>query len=146
MNQKIIPRPGRPFWRVLLLVAVWINASEIFRYFMFVMPMIRDSFQVVPNVAPVNVPVFISWMIWDTVLIFAVFGFVWIFLDRYGGGWQKGLLAGTLVWGGIFGLLWLGLLNMNLATFNIVAIALSLSWFEMAVAALIINWGRHQLA
>ena len=147
MNECIIRKPAwfsRSFWIVFLLLAVWINASEVFRYFVFILPMIRETLQVVPNVAPINIPIFISWMIWDTVLIVSVLGFVWMFLDRFGDGWQNGILAGTLVWAAIFGLLWLGLFNMNLATSSILAIALPLSWLELAVAALMVNWGRHQ--
>ncbi len=108
--------------------------------------MIRDALHFVPDVAPINFPVFVSWMLWDTILVFAVLGFVWVFLDRFGDGWLNGLLAGTLAWGAIFGLLWLGLLNMNLATLHILVIALPLSWLELAIAALIVNWGRRQFA
>ena len=149
MNQKTIGKPklfGRSFWIVFLIATAWINASEVFRYFVFVLPMIRDAIQGVPNVAPVNLPVFVSWMIWDTILVSAVLGFVWIYLDRFGDGWRNGVIAGTLAWGAIFGLLWLGLLNMNLATLNILAIALPLSWLELVVAALLVNWGRSRFA
>ena len=137
---------GSSFWLIFFVLLLWINASEIFRYFVFVLPMIRDAFQVIENVAPINLSVFVSWMIWDTVLVGAVLVFVWIYLDRFGEGWRNAVIAGTLIWTAIFGLLWLGLLNMNLATINIAAIALSLSWVEMAVSALIVNWGRNRFA
>ena len=38
------PLWGRAFWLTLLCNGVWINASEVFRYFAFVMPMMRDAF------------------------------------------------------------------------------------------------------
>jgi hypothetical protein len=51
------------------IVSVWINASEIFRYFTLVMPMTRETLATVPNVAPMNLPVFLVWGLWDTLLV-----------------------------------------------------------------------------
>lgn len=50
-------------------------------------------------------------------------------------------MTGTRVWGAIFGILWLGLFNMNLATGGILAVALPLSLLELWLAALIVCWG-----
>ena len=137
-----------PPWRVrhllgtLLIIALWINASEVFRYFLFVMPMMREALASVADVAPMSLPVFLIWGIWDTILLIAVTGFVWLYLERFGWTRSNALLAGSLVWGAIFGILWLGLYNMNLATPAILAIALPLSWLELVVAALILRLGR----
>ncbi len=137
-----------PPWRVrhllgtLLIIALWINASEVFRYFIFIMPMMREAFSSVADVAPMSLPVFLIWGIWDTILLIAVTGFVWLYLERFGWTRSNALLAGSLVWGAIFGILWLGLYNMNLATPAILAIALSLSWLELVIAALILRQGR----
>lgn len=136
--------PSKGFWITLAIVALWVNASEVFRYFVFVMPMIRDALPEVRNVAPITPLVFASWMVWDTILIAAVFGFVWLFVDRFGSGWKNAVIAGTLVWAAIFVILWLGMLNLNLANFSILAIALSLSWIELVVAALIVDWGSQR--
>jgi len=137
---------GKGFWITLLIVALWINASEVFRYFAFVMPMMRDAFSGIHDVAPITPLIFVSWMIWDTILIGAVFGFVWLFLDRFGNGQKNAMLAGTLVWVAVFVILWLGMINLNLANLRIVAVALSLSWLELIVAALIVEWGLRRFA
>jgi hypothetical protein len=50
-----------PLSLALLINFLWINTSEVFRYFAFVMPMMRDAFPNVPDVAPMNVPVFLIW-------------------------------------------------------------------------------------
>jgi len=123
--------------------AIWINLSEIFRYFVFVMPMMREAFSMVPGVAPMNVPVFLSWGLWDTILVCAATGLSWLFLDRFGDHWRVALGAATCIWATIFGILWLGLWNMNLATPAILAVALPLAWIEMAIAALIVLWTRR---
>ena len=46
MNEIETSKPqlfGRAFWLIFLLVTLWVNASEIFRYFVFVLPMMRDA-------------------------------------------------------------------------------------------------------
>ena len=136
------PLWGRAFWLTLLCNAVWINASEVFRYFAFVMPTMRDAFPQIENVAPMNLPVFAIWAVWDTVLVLAVTVFVWIYLDRFGERYRDAAFAGASAWLGIFGILWLGLYNMNLAPAAVLAVALPLSLVELVIAGLIVNWGR----
>jgi hypothetical protein len=53
---------------VTLLVNIWVNVSEVFRYFVFVMPATRKFFSNVPGVAPMNWDVFSIWDVWDTIL------------------------------------------------------------------------------
>lgn len=137
------PLMSRAFWLTLLINAIWINVSEIFRYFVFVMPMLRDSFPQLENVAPMDLIIFARWAVWDTILLFAVTGFIWVALERFGRDVRNALIAATAVWLAIFGILWLGLMNMNLATLEISAIALALSWVELAVAGLIVNYGMR---
>lgn len=137
------PLISRAFWLTLLINAIWINASEIFRYFVFVMPMLRDSFPQIENVAPMDLIIFARWAVWDTILLFAVTGFFWIALEGFGRSVRNALIAASAVWLAIFGILWLGMLNMNLATPEIAAIALALSWVELAVAGLIVRYGMR---
>jgi hypothetical protein len=61
--------PLRAFVLTCLIVSLWINASEIFRYFLFVMPMTRETLAMVPDVAPMSLPVFLIWGLWDTLLL-----------------------------------------------------------------------------
>lgn len=131
---------SRSFWQALLINALWINLSEVFRYFAFVMPMMREALPALENVAPMSWPVFAIWGLWDTILVFCVTGFVWIYLERFGCGLTNAVLGGSFVWLGIFGILWLGLYNMNLTTLSIVGVALLFSWIELVIAALIVNW------
>lgn len=135
---------NRGFWLALLSNFVFMNLSEVFRYFVFVMPMMREAFPQVANIAPMNLLVFASWGIWDTVLIAATTGIIWLFMDRFGNSVKNAILSGTLVWATVFVLLWLGLYNMNLATLAIVAIALPFAWLELVIAGFIILWARRR--
>ncbi|SDR10678.1 hypothetical protein [Pseudovibrio sp. Tun.PSC04-5.I4] len=118
---------------------VWINLSEVFRYFAFVMPMMRDSFSVVSDVAPMNISVFLIWGIWDTILVLSVCGIAWMALEKFGTTQKSIIATATGIWATIFVILWLGLFNMNLATLSILYVALPLAWLEMYVAVLLVN-------
>jgi hypothetical protein len=122
------------------LNTLWINLSEVARYFFFVMPMMREAFPAIPDVAPMNLMVFMIWGLWDMIVILAVTALAWLILDRMGGTVRAAIVAGTAAWLGIFVVLWLGLFNMNLATPAILLTALPLAWLEMVVAALIARW------
>lgn len=141
------PTPHRrAILTALIANTVWINASEVFRYFLFVMPMMRAAFPEVPDIAPMSVSVFLVWGVWDAVLIAVATGAAWLAFDRYGEGWRVALAAGAAVWLAVFVILWLGLYNMNLATPGILAVALPLALVEMVVAAFLVLWARRRAA
>ena len=137
--------PAQPAWRTPLTTALivnfcWINLSEVFRYFALVMPMMRDALPMIPDVAPMNLGVFMIWGVWDTILVAAATLIPWLALNVLGGTLRNALLAGTGVWLAVFVIFWLGTYNMNLTTPATVITALPLAWFEMAVAALVVWW------
>lgn len=143
MSSSIPTKPKFPtvsFIRALMINTLWINASEVFRYFAFVMPMMRKALPSVENVAPMNIGVFAIWGGWDTILVTLVTLFVWLFLERFGYNLWNAAIGGTLCWMSIFVILWLGLFNMNLATPTILAVALPLALLELLIAACIVNW------
>lgn len=129
-----------PFIMALVINFLWINASEVFRYFVFVMPMMRDAFPMLPDIAPMNLPVFLIWGVWDTILVVAATVVPWMAMKVFGASVVRTVLYGTGVWMAVFVILWLGLYNMNLATPGVIAVALPLAWFEMVVAALVVWW------
>lgn len=136
--------PTRAFLITLAINAVWVNASNIFRYFAFVMDGMRAALPEVENVAPMSISVFLIWGVWDTILLLFATGFAWLYLERFGFGVRNALVAGTLFWLGVFGLLWLAIYNMNLATLDVLAVALPFAWLEQIVAALIVDWGMRK--
>ncbi|MCI4643264.1 MAG: hypothetical protein MRY64_00595 [Hyphomonadaceae bacterium] len=144
MTGKASPFPTRAFLITLAINAVWINVSEVFRYFVFVMGSMRRALPELEGVAPMNFGVFLVWGVWDTILLIFVTGFVWLWLERFGYGVKQALVAATLFWAGVFGILWIGIYNMNLADLSVLATALPLAWLEMAVAGLIVTWGLQR--
>jgi len=129
-----------PFVMALLVNFIWINASEVFRYFAFVMPMMREAFPGLPDVAPMNLPVFLVWGVWDTIVVIAATVLPWMAQKVFGASPLRAIVYGTGVWLAVFVTLWLGLYNMNLAGLAVLAVALPLAWLEMVVASLVVWW------
>jgi len=130
--------PMKSLSSAFLINLLWINMSEVFRYFVFIMDMMREAFPQITDIAPMSPSIFLIWGIWDTILVFSITGFSWLFLDRFGHGYRNAIIAATLFWMSVFLILWLGLYNMNLATEKILLVALPLAWFEMIIASIIV--------
>lgn len=132
-------RARRSFLLVLLVAFLWLNVSEVFRYFAFVMPMTRDAMSAVRDVAPMNIAVFVIWGFWDTLLFAVVAVIAWLFHEKFGGGVRNTIAAGTLLWLTIFCIFWLAAYNMNLTVSRIPLTALPLAWIEMVVVVAILE-------
>lgn len=128
----------------LLLNFVWINLSEVFRYFVFVRPMMQEALPMLPDVAPMSLPVFLIWGVWDTILVIAVTLVAVLALERLGGSPKSIFRIATGIWAGIFVILWLGLFNMNLATPGVLLVALPLAWLEMLVAVHLVAYAMRR--
>ena len=130
----------KKFIIVTLVTSIWVNISEVFRYFIFVMPEMKTTLETVKGVAPMNFTVFSIWGAWDTLLTaLAVFTF-WIYAQKYGNNLKSVFISGTLSWSFLFVLFWVAMVNMGLANWSILGITLPLSWFEMVVASYIASY------
>lgn len=132
--------PPRWFWMGLIVNMIWMNISEVWRYFVFVMPMMRHHWAGVSDVAPMNLGIFAAWGAWDTILILAANGFYWMFFRQFGRGVFAVVAAATSFWAAVFVIFWLAMINMHLASIKIVATALPLAWLELVVAAVIVRF------
>jgi hypothetical protein len=125
----------RRFVIVVLLVSIWVNASEVFRYFIIVMPETRDFLSVVPGVAPMNLPVFAIWGVWDMVLTTSCVFMFWLVSQVFGNNYRSIVIAGTMSWVFFFVLFWVAIINMALAHPSLALKALPLAWLELVVAS-----------
>jgi hypothetical protein len=123
------------FLKITLLTSIWINISEVFRYFVIVMPTMRKDLAVVPNVAPMDWWVFSIWGVWDTILTASIVFITWLCLKTYGQSTKTIFIAGTTTWAMFFLLFWVGMVNMNLANPNLLFLTLPLSWIETTIGA-----------
>ena len=134
------------FAMALMINFLWINASEVWRYFVIVRPDLLAAFADRPGIAPVTPLIALSWAAWDCILILAAVGYYSMHLRARGENAGQALLAATAFTVTVFGLLWLALINMGLATTQMAAKALPLAFAEQAVAALLTLWARKWAA
>ncbi|WP_298465136.1 hypothetical protein [uncultured Erythrobacter sp.] len=123
---------------------IWINLSEVARYFLVVRPMLHEALAAQQGVAPMSVGIFALWGIWDLVLIVSATGFYWLWLDRFGDSLRQIVLASAVFTVTIFGLIWLGIANMGLAPYSLIVAALPLAWIEQAIACWLVVWARSR--
>jgi hypothetical protein len=117
-----------------LIVSIWINISETFRYFVIVKPMMREYLSMLPGVIPINWVIFASWGVWDTILTAMVVFVYWLVAQRFGNNLMSTIIAATTSWTLFFLLFWLGLINMGLSPVSLTFIPLPLALLEMFVA------------
>ena len=130
----------KSFVIIIAMTSIWINISEVFRYFVIVRPEMHNFLHMLPNVADMNWMIFALWGIWDTVLsILVVFTF-WLMAEKFGHNKRTALIAGTFSWFWLFFMFWFALANMNLASWSFVPVPMVLSWIEMVVASFIALW------
>lgn len=122
---------------VCAVVSLWVNASEIFRYFVIVIPDLRRTLFMVPNVAPMDVGVFSIWGVWDTLLVVLTVFAYWLCAGRFGETLRTAVAAGTFSWLLFFVLFWLAMMNMSLARPQLLLWTLPLSWLELVVASVL---------
>lgn len=128
----------KQFLLIVLVTSIWINASEIFRYFVFVMPRTKAYWKEAQHsVAEVDVIIFSIWGLWDTLLTIVLVFVVWLNGQVFGKSLQATISSATLVWAAIFVIFWVASANMGLSSWNILFVALPLSWFEMVIGGLI---------
>jgi hypothetical protein len=124
---------------ISLLVSIWVNASEVFRYFVIVKPEMQSTLSMVPNVASMDLTIFSIWGIWDTILTMCCVFMYYLYSEKYGRSVSSIIKAGTISWAFFFLLFWIGLPNMNLVNWSFIFLPLALAWIEMIVASYLTN-------
>lgn len=139
MSTQIARYPSlKRFVVVVLLTSIWINVSEVFRYFVIVRPETQAALGAIPNVADMNWGVFAIWGVWDTVLtvFVVVIAWLWLRVTPTDSQRKRAIASGSIAWL-LFLLFWVAQANMGLARWAFVPIPLALSWVEMVVGSFI---------
>jgi hypothetical protein len=123
------------FLKLILVTSIWVNISEVFRYFVIVMPAMRKDLTVIPNIAPMDWGVFSIWGVWDTILTAGIVFIAWLCSTVYGKSTRTIIIAGTTSWAMFFLLFWVGMVNMNLSKVYLLAYTLPLSWIETTIGS-----------
>lgn len=131
MNTKIFN--FKHFVIITLLTSIWINISEVFRYFVLVMPRVKSFFDDKEGIADMDLEIFAIWGFWDTLLTGVLVFVFWLYSRVFGSSNRAVLISGTIVWSAVFVIFWVAIANMGLLEWEILWIALPLSWLEMIV-------------
>ncbi len=127
----------KDFIIITFITSLWVNASEVFRYFVIVRPEMQHYLSAIDNVADMNWPIFIIWGFWDTLLSALYVFLYWLCLNVFGKNKQAILISGITSWCFFFVLFWVGMANMNLSSWNFTGIVLPLALLETLVASCI---------
>ncbi|OEK00263.1 hypothetical protein BFP97_01485 [Roseivirga sp. 4D4] len=124
----------KQFIIVVLITSIWINASEILRYFLLVMPMMKDYWGGVDHrIAEMDGLIFSIWGLWDTLLTGVLVFVVWLYTQFFGSSNRSIIFSSSLVWAAVFVIFWVATSNMGLSNWGILLVALPLSWVEMVI-------------
>ena len=129
----------KQFVIITFITSIWIHLSEVFRYFVLVMPRVRSFFDGKSGVAEMNLGVFSIWGVWDTILTAILVFFFWLYAKSFGNNRRSIFISGTLVWLAVFVIFWIATANMGLSEWSILLITLPLSWIEMIVGTWIVS-------
>lgn len=125
----------KQFAIITLIVSVWINISEVFRYFIFIRPEMQSFLRGVEGIADMNLGIFSIWGLWDTLLTTVLVFIFWLVAKSFGNDNRSVLISGVLVWSAVFLIFWIATANMGLSKWGTLLIALPLSLLEMLVGA-----------
>ena len=132
INQNFV---FKQFAIITLIVSIWINISEVFRYFVLVMPRVKSFFGNQSGIAEMDLGIFSIWGLWDMLLTAVLVFFFWLYSKSFGNTNTSVLISGLLVWLSIFVIFWVATANMGLSDWKILLITLPLSLLEMIVGA-----------
>jgi hypothetical protein len=125
---------------ISLIVSLWVNASEVFRYFVIVRAEMQSTLAMVPNVASMDFTIFSIWGIWDTLLTMLTVFLYYLFSEKFGRNTSSIIKSAAMSWAFVFVIFWVATANMNLARWAFIPIPLSLALFELVVATFLTNW------
>ena len=135
MDKKFI---AKDFIIITLITSIWVHVSQLVRFFAYAKSALQNFLSSVPNVAPMDeLGVLIVWGFWD-MLLTAVYVFLfWLCAQVFGNNGRSILLSGFISWIAVFVLFWVGVANMNIASWSTLPVVLPLALFEAVVASFI---------
>lgn len=122
---------------VVLITSIWVNISEVFRYFVLVIPRVKNYWNHLEEVANMNWLIFGIWGVWDTILTAMTVVLFWLYAERFGNNLKSAFYSAVLAWIFFFVLYWMGVANMGYSDWSILWLTLPLSLFELVIANII---------
>jgi len=122
---------------ITLLTSIWVNISELIRYFPYVRPQMMDYLSSIPHMGELNLQVVLVWGFFDTLLTALYVFCFWLCAQVFGNNRKSILISGFMSWSFFFVLFWVGSANMFLAPWSNLLVVLPLALLETLVASYI---------
>ena len=135
MNKKFVVKD---FIQITLITSLWVNASELVRYFGYVRPRMQEYFSYIPQMGKIwDIQILAVWGFWDA-LITALYVFLfWLCAQVFGNTRKAIVISGVMSWSFVFVLYWVATANMFLAEWSTLFVVLPLALLETLVASYI---------
>jgi hypothetical protein len=139
--------PVRKFIIISLLASIWQQASQFARYWFVVKKEMQTNLSIVPNVATIDVPIFIIWGVWVTLITMLIVFLHYLYSKKYGRSISSCIISGTISWAFFYVLFWVGMAQMNLARWPFVPYVLLLAWVETVITVFIADklFGKYSM-
>jgi len=135
MNKKFVLKD---FIVISLITSIWVNISELIRYFGYERPQMQDYFPSIPNMGRIwDMQIIFVWGFWDTLITFLYVFLFWLCAQVFGNNRKSVLISGFMSWAFGFVLYWVASANMYLASWSSLPVVLSMAFFETLVASYI---------
>ena len=136
-------------WIRVIAVSCAFMLMEAVRAPFTVFPLLNQHFLSIGVSPPADVSewgavTWVVWLIWLAIAIACIIIFSDLNEYKYGSGWSSMLRAASLVWAATFGIIWLSMFNLDLASAQVLAVALPGSLLEVIVLCWITFKWPHQ--
>ncbi|MGI9288072.1 MAG: hypothetical protein ACR2P1_21990, partial [Pseudomonadales bacterium] len=124
-------------------------AMEAFRAPLTVFPLLNQHLSSIGVPPPKDVSdwgavTWIIWLLWLAIAIACIVIVTDLNEHKYGRNWSSVLRSAVLVWSATFGITWLSMFNLNLASADVLFVALPGSLIEVVVLCWVAQKWKHR--
>ncbi len=128
----------KEFILIALITSIWVNASELVRYFSYVRPKMQAFFPYIPEMGKIlDIQILAVWGFWDSLITVLYVFLFWLCAQVFGNTWKSIVISGVMSWAFFFVLYWVGTANMLLADWSDLLVVLPMALLETLVASYI---------
>ncbi len=128
----------KQFAIITLIVSIWINISEVLRYFVFVMPRMEIDASAVSTTS--ELAIYSIWWFWDTLLTAVLVFAFWLTAKSFDNTNKSVFISSFFIWTAVFVIYWVATANMGLSSWDMLLTTLPLSLLEMLIGAWLTSW------
>lgn len=127
----------KDFVLVSMVTSIWVNISELVRYFGYVRPKMQAFFSH-PQMGKIwDIQILAVWGFWDSLITCLYVFLFWLCAQVFGNSSKAIVISGVMSWCFVFVLYWVASANMFLAEWSNLLVVLPMALLETLVASFI---------